>query len=67
MNNATASDSPSPASDSGGTGYTRSNGTINRARLVASTVSRGHVASSRSRNGATPSRTCSQLSSTSRA
>ena len=67
MNRVTASDSPPPASDSGGTGKTRSNGTTSRARLVASTRNRGQAASSRSRKGATPSRTCSQLSSTSSA
>ncbi len=67
LNSATASDSPSSDSDNGGTRYTRSNGTISRARLVASTVTRGQAASSCSRNSATPSRTCSQLSRTSRA
>ena len=64
-NNATASDCP--ASDNGGTWYTRSNGTISRAWLVASMVTRGQVVSSRSSNSATPSTTCSQLSSTSNA
>ena len=66
-NRATASDSPPPTRDSGGTGKTHSNGTISRARLVASTRIPGQATSSRSRNGATPSRTCSQLSSTSSA
>ncbi|MFD4975503.1 hypothetical protein [Streptomyces sp. NPDC058424] len=45
----------------------RSNGTISLARLVTSTRNRGQSANSRSRKGATPSRTCSHLSSTSSA
>ena len=53
--------------DSPGTGKACSKGSSRRARLVASTVREGHAASSRSRSPPTPSSTCSQLSSTSKA
>jgi hypothetical protein len=67
-NSATASPSlPSLGSDRRGTGNTHSNGTMSRARLVASTDTPGQCPSSRSTNTATASDTCSQLSSTSNA
>ena len=54
----------SPSSDMPGTGNTNSKGTRSRARLVASTTTRGQAASSRSTRALTPSSRCSQLSST---
>ncbi len=46
-----------------GTAHSCSPGTRRRSRLVATTVTFGHVASRRSTSSATGSRTCSQLSS----
>ena len=66
-NNATASLSPSlvpSPSDNPGTGYTYSNGSRNRARLVARTVVVGQPVSNRSTKAVSPSTRCSQLSST---
>ena len=59
-----ASDPSPPSSDRPGTGNTNSKGTRSRARLVASTTTRGQAASSRSTKALTPSSRCSQLSST---
>src|SRR5690606_19840149 len=58
--------SASEPSGSGPTATTRSPGTASRSRLVASTVTVGHAASSRSTKPAAASTTCSQLSRTSR-
>ena len=54
---------PGPTS-SDGTGHAHSPATPSDSRLVASTVTSGHCASSRSTSGTAASSTCSQLSST---
>jgi len=68
-NSSTASAGPpsSASTDRPDTGNTRSKGTSNLARLVASATNRGLPASSRSSKTTTPSSRCSQLSSTSSA